>query len=83
MCGIVGTVSFSRPVQTEQLVAARDLLAARGPDDSGVWCEDTVGLGHRRLAILEPEFRPGTSRCILRMAAMSSSTTERSTTTGS
>ena len=53
MCGIVGTVSFSRLVQTEQLVAARDLLAARGPDDSGVWCEDTVGLGHRRLAILD------------------------------
>jgi asparagine synthase (glutamine-hydrolysing) len=53
MCGIVGAVCFSRPVEAERLVAARDLLAARGPDDSGVWCEDTVGLGHRRLAILD------------------------------
>jgi asparagine synthase (glutamine-hydrolysing) len=53
MCGIVGVVSFSDPVQIERLVGARDLLAARGPDDSGVWCEDTVGLGHRRLAIID------------------------------
>ncbi len=53
MCGIVGSVSFSRPVQTERLVLARDLLAARGPDDSGVWCEDTVGFGHRRLSIID------------------------------
>src|ERR1700685_3079221 len=53
MCGIIGTVSFSLPLQMERLVAARDLLAARGPDDSGSWNEDGVGLGHRRLAILD------------------------------
>jgi len=53
MCGIVGAVCFSRPIEMEQLVAARDLLAARGPDDSGVWREDAVGLGHRRLSILD------------------------------
>jgi asparagine synthase (glutamine-hydrolysing) len=53
MCGIVGAISFSGPIQIERLIGARDLLAARGPDDSGVWCEDTVGLGHRRLAILD------------------------------
>lgn len=53
MCGIVGTVSFSDPVQRERLLVARDLLAARGPDDSGVWHEGTIGLGHRRLAILD------------------------------
>lgn len=53
MCGIVGVVSFSRPVEMDRLLIARDLLAARGPDDSGVWQEEMTGLGHRRLAILD------------------------------
>ncbi|MBI3351101.1 MAG: asparagine synthase (glutamine-hydrolyzing) [Nitrospirae bacterium] len=30
-----------------------DLLYKRGPDDSGVWTEENVGLGHRRLSILD------------------------------
>lgn len=30
-----------------------DLLAHRGPDGEGVWCDGAVGLGHRRLAIID------------------------------
>ncbi len=33
--------------------AAAEMLSKRGPDDSGVWTEGGVGLGHRRLAILD------------------------------
>jgi len=31
----------------------RDLLSHRGPDDAGVWSADGVGLGHRRLSIID------------------------------
>jgi len=31
----------------------RDRLAHRGPDDAGTWCERNVGLGHRRLSIID------------------------------
>ena len=54
MCGIVGAVEVkgcrANPVA---LRAAADLLYKRGPDDSGIWIENNVGLGHRRLAILD------------------------------
>jgi asparagine synthase (glutamine-hydrolysing) len=30
-----------------------DTLAHRGPDDAGVWVDDVVALGHRRLAVLD------------------------------
>jgi asparagine synthase (glutamine-hydrolysing) len=28
-------------------------LVHRGPDDGGVWVEDRVGLGHRRLSVID------------------------------
>jgi len=55
MCGIVG-VAGARPVASpDRLVAMRDVLRHRGPDDEGVWWspDRRVGLGHRRLAILD------------------------------
>ncbi|MDR7544436.1 MAG: asparagine synthase (glutamine-hydrolyzing) [Armatimonadota bacterium] len=55
MCGIVGVASPD-PVQERQwLVAARDVLRHRGPDDAGEWWSDDgrVGLAHRRLAIID------------------------------
>jgi asparagine synthase (glutamine-hydrolysing) len=30
-----------------------DTLVHRGPDDGGVWVEDRVGLGHRRLSVID------------------------------
>jgi asparagine synthase (glutamine-hydrolysing) len=55
MCGIAGIVSLDRrrPVDPARLERMRDVLAHRGPDGAGVWCEGPVGLGHRRLAIVD------------------------------
>lgn len=54
MCGIVGIVNFDgRPASAETLLAMRDAIAHRGPDDAGQWLGDGVGLGHRRLSIFD------------------------------
>ncbi len=54
MCGIVG-VAGDVTVSRERLLAMRDSMRHRGPDDAGVWWSDDgrVGLGHRRLAIID------------------------------
>lgn len=54
MCGIVGEWRLDgRAVDTHQLVVVRDSLIARGPDDAGIHVERDVGLGHRRLSIID------------------------------
>ncbi len=54
MCGIVGVWRYDgRTVEPALVVAARDTLVARGPDDAGVHVEPGVGLGHRRLSIID------------------------------
>ncbi len=57
MCGIVGVASrWPIPERERQwLDTGRDALAHRGPDDAGTWwsADGRVGLGHRRLAILD------------------------------
>jgi asparagine synthase (glutamine-hydrolysing) len=52
MCGIAGTINF---IDAERLSAMTDAQAHRGPDDRGVrmFPEERVGLGHRRLSILD------------------------------
>ena len=54
MCGIAGAVNFNgaRPNQ-ETLLGAAALLARRGPDDAGWWGDESAGLAHRRLSILD------------------------------
>ncbi|MBP5100904.1 asparagine synthetase B, partial [Pseudomonas protegens] len=59
MCGITGQLSTSgssnelRARLTKMMAAIRH----RGPDDDGIWLDDQrpVGLGHVRLAIIDPE----------------------------
>lgn len=52
MCGIAGIVNFDgEPVARQFVLQMTETLAHRGPDGSGIWVEDHVGLGHRRLAI--------------------------------
>ena len=50
MSGIVGIYYLDgRPVEREHLGRMVDILAHRGPDGADVWCEGSVGLGHRML----------------------------------
>jgi asparagine synthase (glutamine-hydrolysing) len=55
VCGIVGIVRFDpREVLEEARVKRmRDVLRHRGPDGEGLWIDGPVGLGHRRLAIVD------------------------------
>jgi asparagine synthase (glutamine-hydrolysing) len=54
MCGIVGYFRFLLGENPElNLEAATCSLAHRGPDDQGIFVEDQVGLGHRRLSIID------------------------------
>jgi len=52
MCGIT-TILSSRPEDQARLEPMTSLLSHRGPDAEGFWRSDGVGLGHRRLAILD------------------------------
>ncbi|MET1113181.1 MAG: XrtA/PEP-CTERM system amidotransferase [Allosphingosinicella sp.] len=55
MCGIAGLfyVSNPKPVDPKRVRAMADVLAHRGPDGSGVWTAPGIGLGHRRLSIID------------------------------
>lgn len=55
MCGIVGIAAVVPPADRTWLLAGRDAMAHRGPDDAGQWWSDDgrVGFGHRRLAIVD------------------------------
>jgi asparagine synthase (glutamine-hydrolysing) len=54
MCGIVGIINAQgTPVSTELLRQMTDLIAHRGPDGEGHWVCGPVGLGHRRLSIID------------------------------
>lgn len=54
MCGIVGVVRFDgAPVSLERLRDMTDAAAHRGPDGVGVCAYGYVGLGHRRLAVID------------------------------
>ncbi len=55
MCGICGIVNEdpSRDVDAIELLAMRDVIMHRGPDDAGDYCAPGVALGSRRLAILD------------------------------
>ena len=55
MCGIAGRLNFrtGAPVDPGVLRHMGDLLAHRGPDGGVVWQEGSIGLAHRRLAIVD------------------------------
>lgn len=54
MCGIVGLLCWSgAPIDPERLERAALSLRRRGPDDAGVWIDGPIGLGHRRLSIID------------------------------
>jgi len=54
MCGIVGILRFDgRSVRREEIQAMTDSIRHRGPDDQGALVEGGIGLGMRRLSIVD------------------------------
>ena len=54
MCGITGFINLNGdPASPVILKRMADAIAHRGPDGEGHWVENNVGIGHRRLAILD------------------------------
>ncbi|MBN1586511.1 MAG: asparagine synthase (glutamine-hydrolyzing) [Candidatus Omnitrophica bacterium] len=55
MCGIAGIFNRSgKPVSRNALQQMTEALAHRGPDGQGQHIDNNLGLGHRRLAVLDP-----------------------------
>ncbi|HEX7960726.1 MAG TPA: asparagine synthase (glutamine-hydrolyzing), partial [Terriglobales bacterium] len=73
MCGISGIFQFHSkvPVPGEIVQRMNDVLRHRGPDDDGVYLGPGIGLGHRRLSIIDvagghqPIFNEDRSVCVL------------------
>ncbi|MGK2911952.1 MAG: XrtA/PEP-CTERM system amidotransferase [Sphingobium sp.] len=55
MCGIAGIfhLETAKPVDPARVRQMTDAIAHRGPDGAGVWTAPGVGLGHRRLSIID------------------------------
>jgi asparagine synthase (glutamine-hydrolysing) len=55
MCGIAGQFNFERrePVESDTIVRMARSIAHRGPDDEGYFISGPVGLGFRRLSIID------------------------------
>src|SRR5256885_10172622 len=55
MCGIAGVIKFGRDarVQVDAIQQMCSVMAHRGPDDDGFYVSGPVGLGMRRLSIVD------------------------------
>jgi asparagine synthase (glutamine-hydrolysing) len=54
MCGIAGLLELDgAPASASVTQRMIDMVRHRGPDGDAVWTENSVGLGHRRLAIID------------------------------
>ena len=56
MCGIAGILNFDNlNVRLEELSDMTGRMVERGPDDDGFYISGTLGLGFRRLSIIDVE----------------------------
>jgi len=54
MCGIAGIYNFNGELVSLELIKQMcDIMAHRGPDDEGQYIDGNLGLGHRRLSIID------------------------------
>ncbi len=55
MCGITGVFDLRerRPIERDVLARINDMQSHRGPDEAGLHLEPGLGLGHRRLSIID------------------------------
>ena len=68
MCGIAGIVRQDKiPVERMTLERMVRAMVHRGPDDQGIWMDRSVGLGHRRLSIIDRS--SGHQPCAMKMKA--------------
>jgi asparagine synthase (glutamine-hydrolysing) len=55
VCGIVGKYNFQSeaPVSSDLIEKMCNKIVYRGPDDGGIYTDGPIGLGHRRLSIID------------------------------
>jgi asparagine synthase (glutamine-hydrolysing) len=53
ICGIAAPKRLPRGIDEARLIRMRDALTHRGPDEAGIFMNGSVGLGHRRLSIVD------------------------------
>ena len=53
MCGFSGYATINGTVKKDFLIKMKNVLNHRGPDSSGIWNNDNLGLTHNRLSILD------------------------------
>ncbi|MCK0128255.1 XrtA/PEP-CTERM system amidotransferase [Erythrobacter sp. F6033] len=60
MCGIAGLfhAETPKPVDPVRIERMCDAMVHRGPDGAGIWTEHGIGLGHRRLSVIDVEGSP-------------------------
>ena len=47
MCGVVGKITAGSSFLSDLIIRMNGYVAYRGRDDSGVFMDDNIGLGHR------------------------------------
>ncbi len=57
MCGIVGFVNYKKELPNKKNVinTMTQSLSNRGPDEEGLYLNNNVALGHKRLIVIDPE----------------------------
>lgn len=54
MCGVAGFINLNGHLASDKLLKRMtDAVAHRGPDDEGQWVSGPVGIGHRRLSVID------------------------------
>ena len=57
MCGIVGFVNYKKELPNKKNVinTMTQILSNRGPDEEGLYLNNNVALGHKRLIVIDPQ----------------------------
>lgn len=54
MCGIVGKINFNnQKITSEEIAEMNKVLSHRGPNNEGIFLQGNIGLGHKRLSIMD------------------------------
>ena len=53
MCGITGIIKFRTNVDSSEIKSMTDAIAHRGPDGEGIYLQNNIAIGHRRLSIID------------------------------